>query len=138
MLNNPNDSAERWRLTARATLQTAKGLRGSDDRRSCVSRAYFAAYQAATSVSVAHGDAVSFPQGWNNPSHEQLPDLIRNNGDLPVNTRRVLRRILRELRTLREIADYRVGRTVGDDTVKAALIMAASVFKRLEVSDDND
>ena len=67
---------------ALVTLDTAKFLRDLDDARSCISRIYYAAYQAAASASLAHGDGTRFPNGWNNPSHEQLPDLVQNNGRL--------------------------------------------------------
>lgn len=137
MLNNPIEIAERWTRTALATLETAKRLRDSEDRRSCVSRAYYAAYQAATSVCIAHGDAGKFPTDWNNPSHEQLPDLIGNNGDLSLSTRRKVRRILHELRLLRETADYRMGMTVDSGTVTSALLLADSLFDRLEIKDDD-
>lgn len=138
MLRRTEGRAAAWRRTARATLATAKLLRDGEDYRSCVSRAYYAAYQAATAICVAHGDAAQFPQGWNNPSHDQLPDLIMNNGDLPVSARRWVRRILRELRVLRETADYRVGVTVDRGSAVTALIMADSVLVRLEVQDVDD
>jgi len=134
----PNEIAALWRRTALTTLGTAKQLRNSQDHRSCVSRAYYAAYQAATSICIAHDDAVNFPPNRNNPTHEQLPDLIANNGDLPLNKRRSARRLLRELRTRREDADYKVGRTVGAQEAKAALLRAITLFERLEIDDDND
>lgn len=131
-----NDLAERWRRTALATLDTARHLREREYHLSCVSRAYYAANQAATCVCIAHGDASQFPQGWNNPSHEQLPDLMLNNGDLTLSTRRTVRRILRELRVLREDSDYRPGRTVDERTVLTALTMATSLFERLEMDNE--
>ncbi len=106
MPESSRDRAKRWRRMATATLDTAKFLRERDDHRSCVSRVYYAAYQAATSAAIAHGDAGSFPPGWNNPSHEQLPGLVLNNDDLPLPTRRTIRTIRRELRSLREDSDY--------------------------------
>jgi uncharacterized protein (UPF0332 family) len=138
MIPNPKEHAERWRQTALVTLETAKRLRDSSDPRSCVSRAYYAAYQAATSVCLAHGDAAHFPLGRNNPSHDQLPDLIANNGDLPANTRRTVRKILRELRHLREDADYRVGITLDDRSVRTALLRVYTLFNRLEIEDGDD
>ena len=93
MLKNPKDEAARWRQTALATLETAKHLRDREDNRSSVSRAYYAAYQAATSVCILHGDAANFPHGWHNPAHDQLPELINNNGALTVHTRRTVKNI---------------------------------------------
>ena len=117
------------------TLDTAKFLRERDDARSCVSRIYYAAYQAAASVSITHGDAARFPNGWNNPSHEQLPDLVQNNGNLSLPARRTAARILRLLRNFREDADYRPGRTVDTATVRTALLAAATLFEVLEMTD---
>jgi uncharacterized protein (UPF0332 family) len=138
MPESRQQQAERWRRTARATLETAKHLREREDYRSCVSRAYYATYQAATFVCLIHGDDVHFPADWNNPTHEQLPDLIANNGGFALNARRTARKILRELRALREDSDYRMGRTVDAKTVKAALLMATSLFERLEIEDGSD
>ena len=70
MPESNRERANRWRRMATTTLDTAKALRERDDHRSCVSRVYYAAHQAATSLVIAHGDADSFPVGWNNPSHE--------------------------------------------------------------------
>ena len=121
---------------ALATLDTAKFLRQRNDARSCVSRLYYAAYQAAASVSITHGDATRFPNGWNNPSHEQLPDLVQNNGNLSLPARRTAARILRLLRNFREDADYRPGRTVDAATVRTALLAASTLFEVLEMTDD--
>lgn len=132
------DLAAIWERTALMTLATAKSLRDSEDHRSCVSRAYYAAYQAATSVCIAHGDAVHFPPDWHNPTHEQLPDLITNNGDLSKSTRRAVRKILLKLRTLRETSDYRVGWAVDRETVRIALLDADSLFKELEINDGDN
>lgn len=121
---------------ALVTLDTAKSLRDRDDNRSCISRIYYAAYQAAASVCIAHGDAVRFPNGWNNPSHEQLPDLVQNNGDFSPSARRMAARILRLLRNFREDADYRPGRTVDAATVRTALLAVATLFAVLEINDN--
>lgn len=134
MLRN-QDIAGNWKRIALTTLDTAKSLRESEDHRSCVSRVYYAAYQAATSVCIAHGDSQNFPQGWNNPTHEQLPDLIGNNKDFSVNTRRSVRNILSELRYLRETADYRAGRTIDSETAITACIMASTLFERLGIKE---
>ncbi len=122
---------------ALVTLDTAKLLQGHVDARSCVSRIYYAAYQAATSVCIAHGDLSRFPPGWNNPSHEQLPDLVQTNGDLTLSARRTSARVLRLLRNFREDADYRPGRTVDAVTVRTALLAVATLFEVLEI-DDNE
>jgi uncharacterized protein (UPF0332 family) len=75
--------------------------------RSSVSRSYYAAYSAVTSRLNERG--VSFPHGWNNPGHEQLPNLILHNLTLPINIRRRLKQWIEFLRNAREDADYRGG-----------------------------
>ena len=125
--------ADIWRRMALVTLDSAKLLCRGDDPRSGISRIYYAAYQGATSICVAHGDVAHFPNGWNNPSHEQLPDLIQNNGDFSVSGRRTAARILRLLRNFREDADYRPMRTVDAATVKTALLAVATLFEVLEL-----
>ena len=59
----PNKVAALWSQSAQTTLDTAKSLRDSDDARSCISRIYYAAYQAATSVSITHNDLLNFRRG---------------------------------------------------------------------------
>lgn len=138
MLKNLKVEAAQWRRTALKTLETAKYLNSRDDCRSCVSRAYYAAYQAVTSVCILHGDAIKFPTNWNNPSHQQLPELIGNNGDLPPDARRKLKTMLKSLRDLREDADYRMGMTVDDQTMFSALSLASRIFDRLEIEEDGN
>ncbi len=133
----PTKRAELWQRLALVTLSTARLLRDRDDFRSCVSRIYYAAYQAATAICLKHGDAAQFPAGWNNPSHEQLPDLIQNNGDLNLSARRTATRILRLLRNFREDADYRPGRTVDSATVRTAFLAVTTLFEVLEINYDN-
>ena len=131
----PNKVAALWSQSAQTTLDTAKSLRDSDDARSCISRIYYAAYQAATSVSIAHNDLSQFPPGWNNPSHQQLPDLLQNNADFSPSARRTAARILRLLRNFREDADYRPGRTVDAATVRTALLAVTTLVQVLEIND---
>lgn len=115
------------------SLQSAQLLLAADCYKDCVSRAYYAAYQAAAATCVAHGDSANFPPGWNNPSHEQLPGLIQANGSLDVRTRRSIIRLLRILRSYREDADYRPGRTVDRMIARERLSDATVVLKYLGV-----
>ena len=101
-----------WWEVAERTRDTAQLAYNAGDWRSAVSRAYYAAYQAATGVCIAHEDETQFPPGWNNPAHDQLPELLRNNGDLSLPVRRQVTQRLVALRVSRESADYRPGRTV--------------------------
>jgi uncharacterized protein (UPF0332 family) len=128
--------AERWRRSSLVTLATAKHLRERTDYRSCVSRAYYAIYQAGTSVSIAYGDSGKFPADWNNPTHEQLPNLIKDNGSIPLDTRRQVAKVIRQMRTFREDADYRQGITVDKRRARQAVLLAVTVCEILEMNDD--
>lgn len=126
-------SPEQWRNQATQSLQSAQLLFAAERYRDCASRAYYAAYQASTAVCVAHGDSINFLPGWNNPSHEQLPGLIRANGSVDVQNRRNIIRLLRILRSYREDADYRPGRTVDQVIARECLSGATAVLKYLGV-----
>jgi uncharacterized protein (UPF0332 family) len=123
-----------WQTVSRRVLKTAWLAVYGEDYRSAVNRAYYAAYQAATAACFLHGDSSLFPNGWKNPSHDQLPALIRNNGDLEYEIRQKLARQLRELRTFREDADYRPGRSLLREQALRCTQEAESVLKALGVT----
>jgi uncharacterized protein (UPF0332 family) len=110
------------------SLRSAQILHLEGDSRGAANRAYYSVYQLSTSFCMLHGDETQFPHGWNNPSHDQLPDLIQNNGDLSILSRRKLSTLLGSLRALREDADYRPGRTVDGESALKSLQQAAQVF----------
>ena len=85
--------------------KSAQQLLETEQIRSCISRSYYAAYCAVTDLLVSRN--VQFPRGWNNPAHEQLPDLVLNNSGLPRATRFEVNKVLRRLSRQREDADYR-------------------------------
>ena len=95
-----------WEEMSLARLRAAKALLDLGFYRDSISRSYYAAYYAATSAVV--GRNVTFAYGRQNPSHEQLPDLILNSGSLPKFTRRKVKTRLYFLRFTRENADYRL------------------------------
>lgn len=128
--------ARSWKRLAQESLIAAKALYEDNFYRACVNRTYYASYQAATAESVSHGDAGSFPTGWNNPSHEQLPGLILNNGGLTLPQRRSIAHSLRFLRNAREDADYRPGHTVDQNVARDCLREAASVLRVLGVQNE--
>src|SRR5436190_21436449 len=99
-----------WEELSRDSLRAAKLLERDGHLRSSVSRAYYAAYCAIARELAARG--VRFPHGWNNPSHEQMPDLVAHNLPLPSGTRRRMNSYIRLLRGLREDADYRPGASI--------------------------
>jgi uncharacterized protein (UPF0332 family) len=94
-----------WNEMSRDSFQVAKRLLEAGHLRSSISRAYYAAYCAVTSDLTARG--VSFAYGWNNPSHDQLPELVLHNTTWPRTTRYQVSRALRRLRRAREDAEYR-------------------------------
>lgn len=123
-----------WDELSLDCLEAAKMLADNGHWRSSVSRSYYAAYSAVTSRLVAR--RVSFAHGWNNPAHEQLPNLIVHNLELPLNIRRHVKQLVHTLRRAREDADYRPGMTV-DDTIAIDCIRDAIVVLRdLEVLDE--
>ena len=120
-----------WIERSRTCLVSAKLLLDEELLRDSVSRSYYAAYSAATGHLIQRG--VTFAHGWNNPSHEQLPDLILNNTGLPRNTRLRLNRSLRLLRQAREDSDYRPGRSVDRALALDCLHSAIEAVQILEV-----
>jgi hypothetical protein len=128
--------AEAWRSASQDTAHAARTLFREERHRSAVSRAYYAAYQAGTYRCVLRGDEAQFPVGWNNPSHDQLPELLSNHGRLPIASRRRIRSVLYALRTQRETADYRPGRsTLSEDSLMALSYMDI-VFRLLGLSQE--
>ena len=123
-----------WQELSLDCLQAAKMLADTEHWRSSVNRSYYAAYCAVTSKLVAR--RVSFAHGWNNPAHEQLPNLILHNLTLPMNTRRRLKQLILFLREARENADYRPGITVDRATARDCIRDAETVLKYLEVQDE--
>ena len=123
---------QQWQKTALETSKAAQILYDAGSYRDCASRAYYAAYQAATALCVKHGDAVNFPPGWNNPAHEQLPRLIQQNGDLPPKARQEISKSLRFLRNERESADYKLGQTVNKASAQECLRQLTRVQFYLE------
>lgn len=131
----PESPSARWRRMSLVALQSARLLLDRSDFRGSVNRAYYAAYQGLTSLSVQRGDP--FGRGWNNPPHEQLPELIRNNGDLTVEVRRMINTQLNFLRNAREDADYRPGITVDRQVAARSLRSAAGILHLAGIQEDD-
>ena len=106
-------------------LRAAKSLLDAGFHRDSVSRSCYAAYCAATSRVIGSGS--QFAHGRQNPSHEQLPDLIANTAGIALSDRRKLRSLLRTLRQARENAEYRpaafVDRVVAQDAIHYAVAL---------------
>jgi uncharacterized protein (UPF0332 family) len=94
-----------WQELSQDCLRAAKKLLEEGLYRRSISSAYYAAYSAVTAGLLAKG--VTFAHGWNNPAHDQVPELVLHNLGLPHNTRFQLNKAIRRLRIERENADYR-------------------------------
>ena len=127
---------ERWAGMSWERLRAAKALLDLGLFRDSISRSQYAAYCAATSVVVGRG--VTFAFGRQNPSHEQLPDLVLNVAGVSVTGRRQVRRLLRYLRHAREDAEYRPYAAIPRDVVLTCIHNAVAVQTLLEVGDGND
>jgi len=124
-----------WFDLAGDSMSAARQLLQRNRLRSCVSRAYYAAY-SAVAARMAEGLTL-FPHGWNNPSHDQLvPWLLRNRQWTPIR-RRQLTNALRRLRSSRETADYRPRHTLARADAIRSLRDADLVLRLTEVSDEN-
>jgi uncharacterized protein (UPF0332 family) len=123
-----------WQELSLDSLRAAKRLVNQGHLRSSISRAYYAAYCAIAGELITRG--MSYPHGWNNPSHEQLPSLVAHNLPLPRGTRRQMNRKIRLLRDAREDADYRPGVSVDRAVALECLQFASWVMKALGIVDD--
>jgi uncharacterized protein (UPF0332 family) len=122
-----------WRELSLDSLEAAQKLLAEGHFRSSVSRSYYAAYCALTGRLIRRG--VLFARGWRNPSHEQLPAVVRNGLALPPNTRRAFNRAIRRLRTARENADYRPGIQVNRADAIAAVHDAIMIVQTRETDE---
>ena len=127
---------KQWEAMSQERLRAAKALLDAGFYRDSISRSYYAAYCAATSRVIDRG--IVFANGRRNPSHEQLPDLIANVGDVSMPNRRRIRKSLYFLRQARENADYRpsafISRAVALDCIQNAALVQAL----LEVEDNGN
>ncbi len=97
--------------------------------RSCVNRAYFAAYARTTGVLLEAG--VSLP-ARGNPTHERLPMTVQHNlVSLSPAARARVAAALGRLYRLRIVADYGPHRRVERASARGALGLMAQVFREL-------
>ncbi len=98
---------ERWWNMAQGSLKAAQELEVFGEQRSSVSRAYYAAYQAATAL-LLYAKQVP-PAGREAWSHEVTPEALNNLPPkvVPAVTQGDLERRLRRLYEMRLISDYR-------------------------------
>jgi uncharacterized protein (UPF0332 family) len=123
-----------WIEMSRDSFQAAKTLLDAGYVRSSISRAYYAVYCAVTSDLASRG--VRFPYGWNNPSHEQLPELVLHNTTWPRSARYQINRALRRLRNAREDADYRPDVALEHRDAVEQLRAVSSVLRAMGIRDE--
>ena len=98
--------------------------------RTCVSRAYYAIFSAATGALTESG--VTMPHGRDNPSHQRLPGLSGNNlrrGSHPLQWR--LAGLVEDLYRARFGADYRPSVVIGQREVAMAIGFMNRAFECL-------
>jgi uncharacterized protein (UPF0332 family) len=94
-----------WRHLAAESAAVARKLAEPGEERSSVSRAYYAAYSRLVAELRSQGMTQFGARA--NPSHAQLPRLVRGSlARLDDRARREISQALRRLRTRREAADY--------------------------------
>ena len=126
-----------WSDLAKSNLEAAKLLMRESQFRSCLNRAYYSAYAAATDELARTGVSVASAERPN-PSHDQLLKLVRSN--LPERrfsdrTRQELTGRLKRLRTFREMADYEPDSSVDKTEALQALTWASECQRRLQEGD---
>jgi uncharacterized protein (UPF0332 family) len=119
-----------WSDLASASLEAAKLLLDHRMHRSCISRAYYAAYAALTQVLKPHQKSFVFAK--NNPSHDQLLKFTVHNLDAKrygPKRRQQLSSSTRLLQSLRIRADYMPDQPVDHSLALQALRHAALVVR---------
>jgi uncharacterized protein (UPF0332 family) len=118
-----------WDEIAADNFQSANCLGKAGHWRSCVSRAYYAAFSAVTHVLTGK---VTFRQNREAPDHKEVPKLIDCYlKDLPDASK--VTKAVRRLYNGRLEADYKSGRTVDKATALGARRDAYTVCKYLKV-----
>ena len=119
-----------WQELSEDNLAAAKELLQTGRLRSSLSRSYYAAYCAVTAKLVQK--KVDFPHGWNNPAHDQVIALIRDNLPLSTSSRRRILKAVNYLRVQREAADYRPGGAVQQSAAIDSVRYAQQVMEIME------
>lgn len=120
---------ETWKQLSEGSLRAAEVLFRAGEYRSCVSRAYYAAYCAATEEIVKK--LTTFPNAWNNPPHVKVPVYVQNNLTItPATKQRIISRI-NILRLYRENADYRPQIAVSEQVARNCIRAAAAIQRDL-------
>jgi uncharacterized protein (UPF0332 family) len=107
----------------------AEALLRDGHYRSSVSRAYYAAYCAATHEIVQK--LTTFSYGRKNPSHERVPTYIQNNLTITQSKKDAINTLVVLLRLFREDADYRPYLPVDEQIARECVRAAGEVQQEL-------
>lgn len=120
----------RWGDVAQEAAHAALVLRERGHNRSCVSRAYYAAYSRVTAALWNAG--MEFPVQRPGPEHKPLPRLINDRlGRMKRDDRWALARNVRTLYRLRRTADYEPQSAIDNSSMVVALQAMKAVQKML-------
>lgn len=111
------------------SLRAAEALLRDGHYRSSVSRAYYAAYCAATHEIVQK--LTTFSHGWKNPTHEKVPVYVQSNLTLSQTKKDAVAALINGLRLLREDADYRPQESIDAQTAQECIRDARDVQQEL-------
>lgn len=129
-----NEAVQTWRQMSLDSRAAAKELLVAERFRSSISRAYYAAYCAVTD---ALAGRITFGYGGNNPTHNELPNLIVSNlSGVSVGERHKVRKSVRVLQAMRAEADYVPAVSIGRQEARNALREADRVLRLLGVEDE--
>lgn len=123
-----------WDTMGSDSLEAAKELLKGGRHRSCLNRAYYAAYASITGRLIEGGTDTSV-RGRPNPDHRQLAALAKHNLDRKRFDDQTRQRVSRNARTLFELraaADYDPESSIEQQEALIAVRLASEVRKRLE------
>jgi uncharacterized protein (UPF0332 family) len=118
-----------WQELSEESLKAAHALLREGCYRSCISRAYYSAYCAATSLIVKK--LTTFPNSWNNPPHQKVPVYIQSNLTITQMKKDEAIKLINILRQFREDADYRPQVTLDEQTARDCVRDAAAIQQEL-------
>ena len=120
---------ETWKQLSEDSFLAAEALFREGRYRSCISRAYYAAYCAATHEIVRK--LTTFSHSRQNPSHEKVPTYITNNLTIPLARRQTADTLFHILRLFREDADYRPHILVDEQMARGCIRNALAIRRAL-------
>ena len=121
--------AQTWLELAREARQAANHLVTQDCFRSCVTRAYYAAYSKVTHELLVTG-GLMMPASREGPSHARLRPLIESSmPNMGVERRLKLSELIGRLYTLRIDADYKPSVELEGADAREALSIMKTVFE---------